>query len=111
MVIQSNCKFIENVNTPTVSKVFSNAHGDTLSLQISGADGKYYIEGRNNTKGDWVSLAGINLSDFSPVRGGFTTAGLYELGIIGIRELRVTVESVAGENVSIFGQIISTEET
>ena len=111
MVIQSNCNFFENVNAPTVSKVFSNAHGDTLSLQISGANGKYYIEGRNNAKGDWVPLAGINLSNFTPAKGQFTEAGIYEIGVVGIRELRARVESTAGGKVSIFGQIISTEET
>lgn len=111
MVIQSNCNFFENVNAPTVSKVFSNAHGDTLSLQISGVSGKYYIEGRNNTKGDWVPLAGINLSNFSAAKGEFTAPGLYELGVVGVREIRARIESIAGGNVSIFGQIISTEET
>jgi hypothetical protein len=110
MVIQKNCEFLKNSNTPIVSKVFPNASGDILSLQITGDDGVYHVEGRNNRNGDWVSLAGVSLSDFSAIRGGFTKPGLYEIGIIGIRELRVRVESVAG-NVTVFGQIISAEET
>ena len=110
MVIQKNCEFVKNSSTPIVSKPFPNAAGDVLTLQISGADGVYYVEGRNRSSHDWVPLAGINLSDFSAIRGKFTSAGLYELGIVGIRELRVRVESVSGE-VTIFGQIISTEET
>lgn len=110
MVIQKNCEFIKkNSSAPIISSVFSNTSGDTLTLQISGADGVYHLEGRNNKKGDWTSLAGIDLSDFSAVRGGFTKAGIYELGIVGIREMRVRVESVSG-TVSIFGQIISVEE-
>lgn len=110
MVIQSNCKFIENTSTPTVSKTFFNATGDVLSIQIDGANGVFHIEGRNNPRGNWISLAGINLSDFSAVRGGFTAPGMYEIGIVGVREIRANVESVQG-NVSVFGQIISTEET
>lgn len=110
MVIQKNCEFVTNASTPIVSKPFPNASGDVLTLQISGADGVYYLEGRNNSNHAWVPLAGINLTDFSAVREKFTKAGLYEIGVVGIRELRVRVESVAG-NVSIFGQIISTEET
>ena len=110
MVIQKNCEFITNANTPIVSKHFPNSTGDILTLQISGANGVYYIEGRNKTKLDWVPLAGINLSDFSAVRDGFTKAGIYEIGVVGIRELRARVESTEG-NVSLFGQIISTEET
>ena len=110
MVIQKNCEFVTNSSTPIVSNVFPNATGDTLTLQIKGAEGLYHLEGRNNSKYEWVSLAGISLSDFSAVRGGFTKPGLYEVGVVGIRELRVRVESISG-NVSIFGQIISTEET
>lgn len=110
MIIQKNCEFVKNSNQPIISKPFPNASGDMLTLQISGADGVYHLEGRNKASNDWVSLAGINLGDFTAVTGGFKTAGIYEMGIAGIRELRVRIESVNGE-VSIFGQIISTEET
>ena len=110
MVIQKNCDFVKNTSAPIVSKVFPNASGDALTLQINGAEGVYYLEGRNNSKGDWFPLAGINLSDFSPTRGKFTKTGLYEIGIAGVRELRVRVEVAYGE-VSIFGQIISMGET
>lgn len=110
MVIQKNCDFVTNVDAPIVSKSFSNASGDTLTLQISGANGDYIIEGRNSSNADWVPLAGINLSDFSATKGVFTKAGLYEIGIVGVRELRARVERTEG-NVSLFGQIISVEET
>lgn len=111
MVIQKNIEFFKGMNTPTVSKTFPNATGDILSLQISGDfSGVVHLEGRNNRNGDWVSLAGINLSDFSVARNGFTASGMYEIGIVGIRELRGRIESTSG-NVSMFGQIISTEET
>lgn len=110
MVIQKNCEFITNSSTPIVSKIFPNSTGDILTLQISGANGLFYVEGRNRSSNDWVVLAGINLSDFSVARGGFTKAGIYEIGIVGIRELRARVESTEG-TVSLFGQIISAEET
>ena len=110
MVIQSNCNFIENASTPTVSKTFFNATGDTLSVQIDGANGIYAIEGRNSSKGAWYPLAAINLSNFAAMREGLNMPGVYEIGIVGIRELRARVDSVQGQ-VSIFGQIISTEET
>lgn len=110
MVIQRNCEFVTNSNSPIVSKIFSNSTGDILTLQISGANGEYYLEGRNNSKLDWIAMGGINLSDFSAVKGKFTKAGMYEIGIAGARELRVRVNSTEG-NVSIFGQIISLEET
>lgn len=110
MIIQKNCEFVKDSSTPIVSKTFPNSTGDVLALQIDGANGVYYVEGRNNSKSNWVPLAGINLSDFSAQRGKFTTAGIYEIGIVGIRELRARVESAEG-NVTLFGQIISTEET
>ena len=112
MIIQKNVDFFKSMDTPSVSKTYPNSQSDVLSLQISGSftSGKFHIEGRNHRGGDWVSLAAINLSDFSAVRGGFTQAGMYEIGIVGIREIRARIESVSGE-VTMFGQIISTEET
>jgi hypothetical protein len=110
MVIQKNCDFIKSASAPKISKSFFNATGDVLTVQIMGDDGVYYIEGRNNSKFDWAPLAGINLSDFTVAKNGCTKAGVYEFGIVGIREIRARVESTSGE-VSLFGQIISTEET
>lgn len=112
MIIQKNAAFFRSMSTPTVSKAFSNSASDVLAVQISGdfTTGKFHVEGRNNERGDWVSLAAIDLSDFSPVRGGFTKPGMYELGIVGIREVRARIEAVNG-NVTMFGQMISTEET
>jgi hypothetical protein len=110
MIIQNNCNFVTKATESVVSKSFSNHAGDTLSFSITGATGVYYLEGRNHKEGMWCPLAGINLSDFSAVRGAYTQPGLYEIGILGVRELRVRVESVDGE-VTIFGQIISSEES
>lgn len=110
MVIQKNAEFFKGMNTPTVSKTFPNSQSDVLSIQIDGNfTGLIHVEGRNHRGGNWISLAGIDLSDFSAVRGGFTKPGMYEIGIVGIREIRARIESVSGD-VSMFGQIISTEE-
>lgn len=110
MVIQRNCDFISNTSSPIISKPFFNSTGDILALQITGADGQYVLEGRNSTSHNWAVLAGINLSDFSVAAGGFSKEGLYEIGIVGVREMRVRVVETSGE-VSITGQIISTEES
>lgn len=110
MIILKNCEFVKNSNAPIISSTFSNAAGDILSLQISGASGLFHIEGRNHRNGDWVPLAGISLTNFAVTREGFTQSGMYEIGIGGVRELRARVESVDG-SVTIFGQIISTGET
>jgi hypothetical protein len=112
MIIQSNINFVKGINTPTVSETFFNSTSDTLTLQIDGdfTSGKFHLEGRVHDGGEWISLAGINLADFSVQKGGFTKAGLYELSIVSARALRARVESVEGGKVTIFGQVISTEE-
>ena len=109
MVIQKICRFISNTTSPIVSKIFPNPYADTLTLQIDGANGLYHVEGRTSAHDAWVSLAGIDLGELTAVRGGFTKAGIYELGVVGIREIRVRVERVDGE-VSVSGQLISAEE-
>ena len=112
MIIQKNLEFFKNANTPAESKIFSNSSADTLTVQVSGdfTNGLFFIEGRNNSGGDWCSLAAIDLSSFMPVRTGFTKPGIYEIGIAGVREVRARVVNISGK-VSIFGQMISMEET
>lgn len=112
MVIQKNAEFFKDANTPAESKTFANSTADVLTVQVSGefTDGLFFIEGRNNKGGDWCPLAAIDLSSFMPVRAGFSKPGLYELGMVGVREVRARIEKVSGQ-VSIFGQLISTEET
>ena len=113
MIIQSNINFVKDIDTPTVSKPSFNHNSDTLSIQVSGdfTSGLIHIEGRMNKAGNWVSLAGINLNDFNAVRNGITKAGLYEFSVVSVRELRARVEAISGGKVSVFGSIISTEET
>lgn len=108
MIILTNCNFA-NTNKPLTSATAFNFAGDTLALQISGSKGVYRLEGRNAISGDWAPLAGINLSNLTVVPGTFTQPGLYEVGIVGVREMRVVVDSVEG-HVDITGQIISTQE-
>ena len=112
MMVQSTCKFAKNISSPVISKVFSNAEGDILTIQISGnfSSGIIYIEGRNDPSGDWVSLAGISLKDFSLWTDGFEETGLYEIDIIGVRELRANIKQIINGNISIYGQIISSQE-
>lgn len=110
MIIQKNCDFIIDSSEPKTSKSFSNSQSDVLTLSVSGANGVYYLEGRNSNRTEWVSLAGVNLNDFSVAKGVITAPGIYEYGVVGIRELRVRVESAEGP-VTILGQLISTEET
>lgn len=109
MIILQNCKFAQNESSSYVSRTFFNAAGDALTVQVDGANGKYYIEGRTHSSMEWVPLAAINLQDFT-VASSITTPGIYEMGISGIRELRARIEEVNGL-VTIAGQIISSEET
>lgn len=111
MVIQKNCHFIDNKTTPMVSKHYSNASSDVLEVQVDGDfTGLIKVEGRLRHHGTWVSLAGINLSNFTSVSEGIDAPGLYEFSVIGIREIRVNVETLAGGAISVYGQLISSEE-
>lgn len=111
MVIQKNCHFIDNKTTPMVSKHYSNASSDILDVQVDGNFmGLIKVEGRLHQHGAWVSLAGINLSNFASANDGIKAPGLYEFSVIGVREIRVNVESLAGGAISVYGQLISSEE-
>lgn len=112
MVIQRDAKFFENQTTSNISSTFVNPLADILTVQVSGDfnAGVLKIEGRNNNKGEWISLAGINLTNLSVSTDGITEKGIYEFGIIGIREVRANLESISG-SISVYGQLISAEET
>lgn len=109
MVIQKSLNFVQSTTVPVVSTTQTNATADVLSVEIKG-NGVVYIEGRLKSESDWFPIAGINLSDFSVSKDGFTRPGLYELGVIGIRQLRARVEAVQ-DSISVYGQLISSEET
>ena len=112
MVIQSNLPFAINVTSPTVSKSFMNAASDVLALQIDGSftSAQVRIEGRITKGAEWTPLAAIDLSTFAAVKEDLTAAGLYEFGVTSVRELRANVISVSGGPITVYGQLISTEE-
>ena len=109
MIILNNLDLIHNISAPMVSKEFANLGGDILALQISGATGRYCIEGKS-ANSDWYPLGGINLSDFTVATGAFTKPGLYEIGVASVRRIRARVETTDGE-VSITAQLISSSES
>lgn len=111
MVIQNKAQFFEDVNTSKTSKIFVNPLADVLDLQVQGEFSavELVIEGRLNKDSEWVSLAGINLSDFSIAANGLTKKGIYEFSVIGVREVRARVSNLNG-TISVFGYFISSEE-
>ena len=112
MIIQKKITFCEDQTAPFTSQTFFNPLSDVLTLQIDGSftNSLIKIEGRSESSKNWVSLAGINLTNFSVAKNGIKSAGLYEFGIIGIREIRVNIEEISG-SVTISGQLINAEET
>ena len=112
MIIQKKITFCNNQTAPFISNVYFNPLSDVLSIQVDGdfSEAIIKLEGRSNNTNLWVSLAGINLSDFSVAKKGISQPGLYEFGVIGIREFRINVEQING-SVTISGQLINAEET
>lgn len=112
MIIQKKITFCENQTAPFISTAHFNPLSDVLSIQVDGnfLSSLVKIEGRSSNATSWVPLAGINLSDFSVTKKGISKPGLYEFGVIGIREFRINIEQVDG-TVSVSGQLINAEET
>lgn len=113
MIIQNNTVFFKNASDSGVSNSVFNTASDVLSLQIDGdfASGTFFIEGRNRIHGEWYPLAAVDLSNFTLYRNGLTSPGLYEFGVVSIREIRARIEEISGGAVTISGQFIATEET
>lgn len=109
MIIQQKVIFFENTFDSSVSRSYFNNSADVLTLSVDGdfSNGLFFIEGRNH--GDWVTLAAINLSDLSIQVNGITKTGLYEVGVLSVRELRCRIEQIQG-SVTIAGELISSGE-
>lgn len=109
MMIQKKVIFFKDAaNTATSTSCF-NGSADTLALSIKGIlnSGSVYIEGHNGD--DWISLAAVNLTNFSVSRKGLVETGIYEISILSVRELRCRIEEISG-SVTIEGELISSSE-
>lgn len=110
MIIQKKIIFCQNQTSSFISNSVFNVKSDLLTMTVEGSftNGNIKLEGRESESNTWVSLAGINISNFSVAKSGITSTGIYEFSIAGIRELRVNVEQVAGGSVTVSGQFIQT---
>lgn len=111
MVPQKDYAFAKNITAEyTPNKPYYNVNSDVMSVEISGTftSGEFVFEGKLDANSeDYTPLAAIDLSNLSVVRGIATKAGIYELGIEGIREFRVRVQSVSGGYVNIIGRVVN----
>lgn len=96
--------FFDNTSQTGDSENMINTKGGVLTIQVFGETsslsasvlGKVDIQ-----NGDFVPLAGINMSDYS-LANTITAKGIYEYDISGIRLIKVNLASTDG-NVSIKG--------
>lgn len=111
MVIRNNAKLISEVTSATTSKDLINQKSDVCVLTITGSftAAEVVIEGKQDlASSTYFPLGGVNTKDFSLAAGTYTSAGIYEIDIIGVTALRARVVSVTGGNVSVTAQFVST---
>ena len=110
MIIQDTVNLFQEVAAPATSQTAYNAQGDVGVVTIEGTFvGSIAIEGRAGA-GAWQPLAGVNMSNFKVVKAEYTDAGMYELDVVGVREMRARVTSITSGSVSVNVQLISTSE-
>lgn len=98
-------RFFDNATTTGESKVFGNTKGGVLTLQISGSATAFsfsLLGCLNIESEEFVELQGINMHNFS-LDTAITTPGIYEFDISGIRQLKVTLNSIEGGDITIMG--------
>ena len=98
--------FINNESSATISEVFDNYKGDSITLQASGTASAFSakLQGKADINADWVDVALINLKDLT-VSSDVTTTDIYQGALTGLTQVRVNLESVSGGNVTIFGRV------
>lgn len=112
MVIQGNYRLFTNMDAAGESKIIPNAQGDVCALTISGdfTEAEVVFEGRSDASTQFFPLGGFNTADFSRETGSYTKAGIYEIDVVGMRQVRVRIISVSGGTITVVAQLISTSE-
>lgn len=111
MVIRNNVKLISEATSATTSKDIINQKSDVCVLGITGTftSAEVVVEGKQDTASStYFPLGGVNTKDFSLAAGTYTSAGIYEIDIIGVKALRARVVSVTGGNISVSAQLVGT---
>ena len=83
------------------SEIFENTRFVIASVQISGAftAASVVLEGRTSPSGPWVALAVNPVDDPDARSAEMTSAGIYEVSVEGVNQLRIRVVSVTGGTV------------
>lgn len=110
MYVKEYIKLIDSATSTKVADIINNINCDTLSLNVSGtASSLNIIVEANNIFNStaYQQIAIIKLSDFS-INSSITSKGLYEIPIEGAANIKISLTSVSGGNVTVDARLVNT---
>lgn len=92
---------MENISAPEVSQVVVNNVCNLLTVQVYGSfsAAQIFVEGLTAVNsGQWEKVAVVDKKLNEPVVGtdGITSAGIYQVAIEGLKNVRINIASVTG---------------
>lgn len=110
MRAEQNFVFFKEATQAGTSNTLGNTNGDSLSLQVGGtfSSATLVVQGRADFEGSFFTMSVLNVGTVG-VSASITAPGIYSvIGIEGVQQIRVVIQSVSGGNVSVFGRLVNT---
>lgn len=110
MRVQSSALLINGATTPITNEAYVNNSCDILGLQVFGTFSTATVKVQgvcDPSSTDWRDIMVINLSDLSTGEN-ISAKGLYEIAIESLAKVRISVTSVAGGGISVYGRFADT---
>jgi len=110
MFVKEFKKIIDGATSATVADILNNTNCDTLSLNVSGTATSLTITIEANNifnSTEYQSIAAIKLSDFS-INETITSTGLFEIPIEATANIKVSLTSVSGGDVTVEARLVNT---
>lgn len=113
MITKSCFKFVEKATSTFTSNPCYNANSDSGAIQVSGTftSAVVKVQGKADLEnGDWIDLALLDLGS-TDILTQVTKKGIFAvMGVDVVKAIQVVVVSVAGGNISVFGNFVNTGE-
>ena len=106
MQVKRNIYFLQDATSANASEIFTNATGETLTIQVEGTATSFSFQllGCSDFYSeDFYALTGFTTA-FDPI-ATITAKGIYTFGIEGISKFKVNLTAVSGGSVTIFGKM------
>ena len=104
---QAVITFLDAVETPVLGEqYFTNSKSEIMNIEISGTSTDFQIIFEGKVKEHWRPVMAVNLEDLSYSTSASNFTGIWQLSLIGLNFVRISVVSIVNGNVTVVGRVV-----